>query len=365
MSKLHSRICIVVASLLVFASPCVRAQATTDPQVAADNAATARLNAETARINAENTNVAAKYGTPATAPTGTITNPDKFSALTQWAHAQALGELGETAFTNVSKPFEQGGKCFGKSVFVTSVADGRPAAVVASSIKDQLEKFTAALKEPKRGPSIESLTTGVAAIRGAIGTLDSLVGLFRADYTIADMATTSDDLALRMKVGKRLADTLGWPRVRIDGLSRAPVTTLPLMTAYGNFDTARADATTRNKSEKDPARKAELAAIIAAADAFDKAITTQPTTAGGQSPLVAAALALDNPQPTSCVLFVTYSIATSAITRKRLLSRNDHVTAAMGGLLKLVLFDDTGAFVVADVITLKSKLSQDLKELEK
>src|SRR3546814_9764370 len=64
---------------------------------------------------------------------------------------------------------------------------------------------------------------------------------------------------------------------------------------------------------------------------------SQPTTAGSQPPLVAAALALENPPASACVLFVTYSIATSAITRKRLLSRNDHITVAMGGFLKLAL----------------------------
>lgn len=355
-----------LAATMALASPCAWCQATApDPQVAADTAATARLNAETARINAENTNIAAKYGAPATAPTGTITNPDKFGALTQWAHAKALDDLSNTTLSGVRAALGQGGACQGHAVFVTSVADGRPASAVASSIKDQLERLTSALKEPRRGPTIESLTGATAAIRGVVGTLDSLVGLFRADYTIVDLATSADELALRIKIASRLAPTVGWPNVRVDGLSRAPVDSLPLMVTYRAFDTARADAASRNKSAKDPARKAELAAILATAEAFDKAITTQPTAAGGQSPLVAAALALNNPPPSACVLFVTYSISASAITRKRLLSRNDHVTAAIGGLLKLALFSENGTLLVADVIPLKSKLSQDLKALEK
>jgi hypothetical protein len=169
-----------------------------------------------------------------------------------------------------------------------------------------------------------------------------------------------------MKIAKLLAvKHVDWQNIRVDGLNPGPGEALPMMVAYRGFDAARRDAINRNKTEKDVAKKAQLAAIIAEADEFDKAITAQPTISGGQSPLIAAALALENPPATACVLFATYSIATSAITRKKLFSRNDHVTAVMGGFLKLAVFDSGGALVTADVIPIKSKLSQDLKSLEK
>src|SRR3546814_2655127 len=53
--------------------------------------------------------------------------------------------------------------------------------------------FRSSLRQPKKGPSIESLAGAAAAIRGVVGTLDSLVGLFRSDYAVADIATTADD----------------------------------------------------------------------------------------------------------------------------------------------------------------------------
>src|SRR3546814_3028413 len=97
-----------------------------------------------------------------------------------------------------------------------------------------------------------------------------------------------------MKIANLLTDNklVACANIRVDGLNRAPVDTLPLMAAYRDFDAARIDATNRNKTERNAARKAKRGAIIAIAEAFDKAITTQPTTAGSQQPLVAAALPL-------------------------------------------------------------------------
>src|SRR3546814_10308573 len=54
---------------------------------------------------------------------------------------------------------------------------------------------------------------------------------------------------------------------------------------------------------------------------------SQPTTAGSQPPLVAAALALENPPASACVLFVTYSIATSA--------RSEEHTSELQSLMRI------------------------------
>src|SRR3546814_4270913 len=76
--------------------------------------------------------------------------------------------------------------------------------------------FRSSLRQPKKGPSIESLAGAAAAIRGVVGTLDSLVGLFRSDYAVADIATTADDLALRMKIANLLTDNklVAWANIR-------------------------------------------------------------------------------------------------------------------------------------------------------
>src|SRR3546814_3644461 len=68
-----------------------------------------------------------------------------------------------------------------------------------------------------------------------------------------------------MKIANLLTDNklVACANIRVDGLNRAPVDTLPLMAAYRDFDAARIDATNRNKTERNAARKAKLGAIIA------------------------------------------------------------------------------------------------------
>ena len=136
------------------------------------------------------------------------------------------------------------------------------------------------------------------------------------------------------------------------------------MTVYREFDTALREAKERNKGQKDAKKKAELAATITSAETFDKVISAQPATPNGQSPLVAAAIALETPSSESCVLFATYSISTSTITRKRLLSRNDRIVAASGGQLKIALFSPEGTLLKATLIPLKHTGFVDLKSLK-
>lgn len=334
-----------------------------DPQVTRDNLEAARLSAETALLNAQTANMKAKYGEATTAPEGSISGLDKFGALAQWTHSDVLESLGASTITRLCTALKSA--CSGSSIYITSVADTRPGRVVAKSVEQQLKNMTLALSNDASAPSAESIVSTTAMIRGAVGALDSLVGLFRSDYSIADISTPADELALRIKIAEGLAaNGRSWSDIQIDGLNRASESELPLMQAYRKFDTARKAAIERNKQEKDEKKKADLAATIASAEAFDKVITAVPSSPGGQSPLVAAAIALESPPASSCVLFATYNISTSTITRKRLLSRNDRITTASGGQLKLALFSSSGALQIATLAPLKQRASHDLKVLE-
>lgn len=358
-----------------FISQTAMAQNTsTDPQVARDNAEAARLAAETALLNAQTANIKAKYGEPVKAPEGTISGQDKFGALAEWTHTSAINALGAGASDSLTTLLS-GTECGGKPLYITSTADGRPARVVAKSIESQLKGMTSALKAETRAASSESVLNTGAMIKGTIGVLDSLVGLFRSDYSIVGLSTSADELALRFKIAELIAaadiknakqaNTEYKSRtVDIDGLSRAPSGELSLMVVYREFDTALREAKERNKAQKDAKEKAALAATITSAEAFDKIISTQPATPNGQSPLVAASIALEAPSSKSCVLFATYSISTSTITRKRLLSRNDRIMTASGGQLKIALFSPDGTLLKATLIPLKHIGFVDLKSLK-
>src|SRR3546814_1869531 len=75
------------------------------------------------------------YGAAATAPQGAISCVHKFLAMGQWAHAKAIYALCVTVLERIKPSLE--GVCTDKTMFVTSVADGRPTYVVASAIHDQ------------------------------------------------------------------------------------------------------------------------------------------------------------------------------------------------------------------------------------
>lgn len=358
-----------IVALGLFGHCIVRADTTpVDPEVARLNLEKARLEAETEMLKAKAANMAARFGVAATAKEGNIESPENLSAMGHWTLSAATSTVTREITGKITDALKR--NCSGVDVLVTSTEDRRSRAANAEIVKGRLSAFIDSLndaleKEDDRARMVQ--LTSIDAIAGLVGTMDSLVGLLRADYAIADLEATANDMSLQIKVAGALAEKLQSP-VWIDGLA-GPGRANALIDLYTEFSNARRGAQARYADAfaaagKDAGKIAALAGVntlLEAAAELDSALT-QPV--GGQVPLVQLALADESSGSGACVVYVKFaSYSASIVTRKRLLSRNDGVAAIAGGSVQMALFDGKGKLLMVDVIPIDERIGGKLSEI--
>lgn len=358
-----------IVALGLFGHCIVRADtAPVDPEVARLDRETARLEAETRMLNAKAANMTARFGAAATAKEGSIGSPEKLSAMGHWTLTEATSAVTREITGKVTDSLKL--HCSGADILVTSTEDRRSGAANAEIVKGRLSAFidsldAALVKKDNKARMVQ--LTSVNAIAGLVGTMDSLVGLLRADYAIAELEPTPNDMSLQIKVAGALAEKLQSP-VRVDGLA-GPGRGNALLDRYAEFSTARREAQERYavafaEAGDDTGKIAKLAGVetlLAATAELDTALT-QPV--AGQVPLVQLALADESSGGGSCVVFVKFAAySASIVTRKRLLSRNDGVAAIAGGSVQMALFDGKGKLLMVDVIPIDERIGGKLSEI--
>lgn len=364
-----------IVALGLFGHCPVRADtAPVDPEVARLNAEKARLEAETEMLKAKAANMAARFGVAATAKEGSIESPENLSAMGHWTLSAATSAVAGKITGKVTDSLKL--NCSGVDVLVTSTEDRRSGAANAEIVKGRLSAFirslNAALDKDNQRAMLGQLTS-VNAIAGLVGTMDSLVGLLRADYAIADLDATANNMSLQIKVAGALAEKLQSP-VRVDGLA-GPGRANALIALYTEFSTARrgaqaryADAFAKAESEAEKAKsdagKAALAGVKTLLDATAELDSALTKPVAGQVPLVQLALADESSGSDACVVYVKFaSYSASIVTRKRLLSRNDGVAAVAGGSVQMAAFDRKGKLLMVDVIPVDERIGGKLSEI--
>jgi hypothetical protein len=341
-----------------------------DPEVARLNAEAARLTAETALLAAQSASAAARFGAAATPIEGTITGADKFSAMSHWTLSAATTAVAEHASTAL---LEKVIACGSGDVLVTSSEDRRAAALTAKILENRLTAFTGQLKDalaaasPLAPKSRMLALTQTAAVKGLVGTIDSLVGMFRTNYTFTDLDVAANDLALRIELSRELSKKLNNRPIVVDGLA-SPASTSGLIATYDRFDSerqlaqqryAKAFAAAKNDAEK--TALAGVKSLLEGAAALDTALTTP---AGGQVPIVSIALAVPIANSKACVVYVKFgAYSASLVTRKKLMSRNDSVVAIAGGAVNYALFDTNGVMTAADTLSLDERIGGKLSDI--
>ena len=354
-----NRVVFFLATALMAAGANAQDAAPVDPELAQMQAETARLTQQVQLLTQESALAKARFGAAPTAPAGTIATPEKFVALGYWTAGAASRRLAQQAVAFLQSADK---KCvFGKDIplLITSVADRRTVEAAASLLNSRLISFTKELNRVSAGGGggarasrAFAIAPVAAAISGTVGTLESLVSLFRSDYSISEVPVTLDKMALRLEVAEAL-QAAEWDgkdmAITVDGLQGARSDTPALLASYSVFDAARISAGARYAAATHGLTGDALKpfvdekAILDAAAAFDQKLTTP---VDGSIPLVNAALQFELSGKNQCVLYVDIpSYGTSIMTRKRLLSKNDSVTAVAGGMAQLVLFDEKGAMV--------------------
>lgn len=351
-----------VLSLAIACQTPLQAQQTEDPELVRLGREKALAEAESAALKAQLAAIEARFGVAATAMQGTIGSPEKFSALGQWTLARATASAAQAVFDAVKPKLAE--QCKDGTILVTSAEDRRAAALQAEVVGKWLDSFAERLAEaqPKNDVAMFAVTGSAAAIRGLVGTADSLVALLRADYAFADLGIQASDVALRLAVANLLLEQGASPEVRIDGVA-SPGAEPALLGRYQKFFDVwkAAQSVYAAASEEQQKKLTRLKALLDAAAAFDTELL-KPV--AGQVPLVQLALAAENSGRGQCVVFVKFGpYSASVMTRKQLLSRNDELTAIAGGVVQYALFDSTGRLLQAKLLPLDERLSAKLSRI--
>jgi hypothetical protein len=364
----------------------------TSPDVDALKNKTALVNAQTDLIKAQSELIAAKYGAAPKISDGTISNPEKFVALGQWALGAATNDVAEQAAAmfcddgNLCKMkvckqhSEKECESNRKNILITSTADRRTPYLLAKIIDLRLNKLTDRLNDAMdimrtnegRGNKEHSLANGINIAEGIVGSLDSLIGLFRSDYAFSDLDVHASSFTLGLAVAAKIKERCEVCKIEVEGLGGPSKEDLKLQDSgliadYNRFvetlaATEKAFSKTR-PNEKDSSDKkekyAEIKEVIDEANKFDIALTTPVS---GHVPLVKAATALQNDH--TMVLYANFgSYNSSAITRKRLLSFNDEITAVAGGQGEIAVFDKNYTLLGIRVYTIDARVGGRLSQI--
>lgn len=302
---------------------------------------------------------AARYGSAPTAPTGAIENPNAIASFGQRALVSAYDAIGTQAQAILEKKAGQS-QC--EKFVVTSDDERRGKQLAAQMIFDTLMDFTAALEKVANTKKPAALAPSLNAIAGVAGSFESIMGMFRSDYSAEKIELSPDNLALRVVVAEKLREKS--TEVAVDGMDFRSDGG-EIYAAYRSFNEARRSAEARLAAlktltpENDQPKLMRDATVLEAAVAFDSALTT-PTE--GIVPLTEAATSrLDKG---SCVVYVAVSgFSASTITRKRLWSTNAFVAVDWAGSAIISLSDSAGRLVAADLFGFSKRRGARLSEM--
>lgn len=355
---------LATAILLVLASFATRADdppTPVDPRLAELEAQVALLTAKATIAEKQGLLLNARFGTPATAPAGSVDGQEHFAAFGQWALSSIYDDLGGKA-AEIVAPHKA--KC-SAGYLITSTADRSQTLLAAKLIHSKLGAYTADLDKllPAAIPAGAPLAAApavIAAVAGLFGSADKLVGLFRSDYKLTSVTAEPNTLAARVVVASALADKLGASTdIIVEGLDQRS-DERDLVVSYRAFSDSlrRADrryamALAAAQSDDEKAKLAYHKSVLDSAHTFDGALTTLDA---GVVPLMALSAALESTR--RCVCFVDFAgLGSVLITRKRLLSRNDNLVAISGGTALLVLFDGSGNTLARNRLRVDKRLT--------
>jgi len=295
----------------------------------------------------------ARFGTPPALSTGDIEGAEHLGGLTNHLLAEAMNEaafkIAEAAPVGPSK-----------RLVITATPDRRAQIVQGAALFSQLKTLQSDLEkmiDTYREAGGQSLTYDGAV--AAIGAVEKLIGVFRADYTVHSVTAQMDALAMQLAVAGLL--TSKFASVHIDGLAVSDA--LPLLNLLAQL---RNDVNTLEeiaKSELDPKVKQDIAAVVGRAHALF-AIGD----AKGQDDKTAferAALA-QQWQPGDIVLFVKPVSTSGVLVRaKSWFSLRNTVHAILSGVIEYAYVSPDNAIEKAGIVKVGRKLALNLKELAK
>lgn len=145
-----------------------------------------REQAQAAILKAQMEQLGYLYGTAAKPKSGDIVNLEKLSGMAQ-PNAPRLGRQLGASLRNALQDIDTAKNC-NSTFFVVDGDTYYQRRIAARSVKAQIDKYKAMLNPGASpgitGDAITTLSIGVPGVLAVLGGISSIVGIFRADYTV-------------------------------------------------------------------------------------------------------------------------------------------------------------------------------------
>jgi hypothetical protein len=337
------------------------------------------------RLELENKIAKERYGAPVTPKAGDIAGADKLAALAALLQPNAYETLAGTIAGGL-----EGEKLAGPLVLTTRNNFGQ-LIVSARAVHAEVRRLIGIgdnLDGTPR-PQIFGSVTAVSAF-AVLGALETVVGLFRADYAASGAAVDANEPGLLLAIHR--ACLIKKLECRVDGIDLVPhrpaspnVAASPAVPAGS---TAAAAVTDDENTELDKLleqlalKRAEIAAIaqkdetlaeknaqaqrtafVTAADAMIIAMRSPGDT--GVAPLSQVTTLLQLARDMAGVVYLdVIQMSATTVTSKRLFSRNAKVHLHLAGLVNVVLQDTAGELRRSGTLTVGESSILNLRTLE-
>lgn len=300
-----------------------------------------------AKLQTANDIAKARYGDAATPKAGEVAGGDKLAAMALLLEPRAYDKVAADVVERAPKG--------DRGIFITSKADVAGLVASARLVQGQIESMICegkplAREKPCTQDSRFMLT--LPAVMATAGAADSLVGLFRSDYSVSAADLEANLLGLQLAIQRRMS-----ARARIDGLSLYPAGHSDFGNRLLELDRLRADIAATNP--KDGTKEAIFVTAV-------KTVLTQLRTLSdtGIAPAARIGLLLDQTRDLDAVLYVNIIKPTgTAVTTRRLFSLNRKVHLHLTGLVNAV-YQVSGGAPDSKTYHLGESATLDLRDLE-
>lgn len=338
-----------------------------------------------AELTAANQIAAARYGAAVTPPEGKVDNVDKLLPIVLALQPDAYDTIAETVAASIeavrskkeekasqeinssktkdaskdADPSKAAGASNGKSVLITTRTNTGVLILSARQVRQDIERIREegqAIVNAKPAKTLFGGPLTVPAILSMAGGIDALVGLFRTNYNFAGGDAEANKLGLQLAVHRALQSK--GIDATIDELDIAPAD------ASGFNSLLNELAQLRQKvADKNPAANSREANFVAAADKVLAALQTPGTDGATPAAKMVALLSLDT-RAGEILYLSPLKVTASAVTTKKLFSRNSKVHLMLTGLINVAYQSAKGDLLYSATLTLGKKATLNLRKLE-
>lgn len=323
-----------------------------------------------AELTTANTIAVARYGAAVTPPEGKVENFDKLLPLVLALQPAAYDKLAQLIASRV-------GDVAPGTVLITTRSNTAALLLSAQQVEQEVQRLVD--EGDRLGQAAPEMTFGgpltIPAVMSIAGGIDSLVGLFRTNYNVAGGKAEPNKLGLQLAVYRALSASGVAEKItkRMAVIpppsSKSPVALIDelALASTGNAEfnalLIKLAKLRHTVALSKPADNSPGARFVVAADAVLSALRNAGT--DGVTPAARVSLLLEIAKHYGSVLYLDIvEPSATAVTTKRLFSRNAKVHLTLTALVNIALQDKTGNVLASTTLKVGERATLNLRELE-